>query len=42
MNAAVAILEGLVAAPAELPVWGTLAVTTAAATTVLIGCVDRR
>ena len=42
VNTAVAIVEGLVAAPAELPVWGPLAMTTAVATTVLIGCVDRR
>jgi hypothetical protein len=41
VNAVVAVRRGLVAAPGELPLWGTLAVLTAAATTLLLARVDR-
>jgi hypothetical protein len=40
-NSAVAIARGLAAAPGELPVWGTLAVGTAAATALLLAGVPR-
>jgi hypothetical protein len=36
VNAAVAILRGLVPAPGELPIWGALAVATTVATAVLL------
>jgi hypothetical protein len=36
INSAVAIVRGLAPAPGELPVWGTLAVATAIATTLVL------
>jgi hypothetical protein len=36
VNSAIAIVRGLAAAPGELPVWGTLALATAAATALLL------
>jgi hypothetical protein len=42
INSAVAILRGLAEAPGELPLWGTLAVTTTAVTFVLLANVQGR
>ncbi len=37
LNSVIAITRGLVAAPGELPIWGTLAVLTTVATVLLLG-----
>jgi hypothetical protein len=42
INSVVAILRGLAAAPGELPLWGTLAVTTTAVTSLLLANVRGR
>ncbi len=42
INSAVAILRGLAEAPGELPLWGTLAVTTTAVTFLLLANVRGR
>jgi hypothetical protein len=41
VNAIVAIDRGLAKAPGELPMWGTLDLTTIAVTLVLLACVGR-
>ena len=42
VNSIFAILSGRVAAPGELPIWGILAISTATATAVLLGNVQRQ